>query len=205
MQVAETLSTDRTVPAVMTIAIHLLFAYVVAVSVGIIPKPPLLRHPVLVDVPNEPKPPEPVTRSPLPSIDPIPQISDEPAGPLTVPFIPVAEIDPLVGEVPIEIGGGGGELRPLVQAIAARLLQHTDPPYPSVSRIREEQGVVQVRVTISPYGTVGDVSVEKSSGYARLDEAALKAVREWRFAPAMRGELAVVGSVIVPVRFELRR
>ncbi len=44
----------------------------------------------------------------------------------------------------------------------------------------------------------------RSSGYARLDEAAQDAVRQWRFVPAKSGEQLVDSWVLVPVQFSLR-
>jgi protein TonB len=48
------------------------------------------------------------------------------------------------------------------------------------------------------------MSVVRSAGHADLDEAAMEAVRKWRFEPARRGKDAVTVWVTLPVRFELR-
>jgi protein TonB len=42
-----------------------------------------------------------------------------------------------------------------------------------------------------------------SSGFPRLDEAALQAARSWEFEPARVGSLAVKSDIEVPVRFKL--
>jgi len=47
------------------------------------------------------------------------------------------------------------------------------------------------------------VSVAQSSGVAILDDAALAAVRQWRFVPAIRGGTPVQGTAEIPVRFRL--
>ena len=49
------------------------------------------------------------------------------------------------------------------------------------------------------------MTVETSAGYAALDQAAMIAVRTWRFEPARRGSEAVAVWVTLPVRFELSR
>ena len=49
-----------------------------------------------------------------------------------------------------------------------------------------------------------DVMMAKSSGYGRLDESALAAVKKWKFQPAMRGGAAVEAWVLVPVEFTLK-
>jgi periplasmic protein TonB len=87
----------------------------------------------------------------------------------------------------------------------ASVVRSFEPPYPAVSRLRDEEGTVVVKIMITPYGTVGDVQLEKSSGFSRLDDAALKAVRDWKFAPARRGSQAIATWVNVPVTFVLNR
>jgi protein TonB len=61
------------------------------------------------------------------------------------------------------------------------------PDYPQMSRRLGEQGAVVLRVMILTDGRAGEIQLLKSSGYARLDRAAIEAVREWRFVPALRG------------------
>jgi len=61
------------------------------------------------------------------------------------------------------------------------------PDYPQMSRRLGEQGAVVLRVMISPDGRAGEIQLSKSSGYSRLDRAAIEAVREWRFVPALKG------------------
>ena len=52
-------------------------------------------------------------------------------------------------------------------------------------------------------GQPDSVTVAKSSGYQILDEAALKAVMQWAFAPARRGQAAIDGWVQVPLSFKI--
>ena len=61
------------------------------------------------------------------------------------------------------------------------------PDYPQISRRLGEQGAVVLRVMITPDGRAGEVQLLKGSGYARLDRAAIEAVRDWRFVPALKG------------------
>ena len=42
-----------------------------------------------------------------------------------------------------------------------------------------------------------------SSGYERLDRAAVEAVRHWRFAPARRGTETIAAWALVPILFQL--
>ena len=61
------------------------------------------------------------------------------------------------------------------------------PEYPALSRRLGEQGAVVLRVLITAEGRASEVIVLKSSGSARLDEAAKATIRDWRFLPAVRG------------------
>ena len=82
-------------------------------------------------------------------------------------------------------------------------LRNPPPQYPAESRKLREQGVVMLKVSVTAAGRAADVELHRSSGYARLDEAALKAVRRGVFKPARVGLTAVACAVEVPVRFGL--
>jgi protein TonB len=47
------------------------------------------------------------------------------------------------------------------------------------------------------------LSISQSSGHALLDQAALKAIKSWRFRPARAGPLPIPSTVEVPIRFTL--
>ncbi len=85
----------------------------------------------------------------------------------------------------------------------AAYLNNPTPDYPSVSRRLGEQGLVLLHVQVTEDGTAGSVTLQTGSGSTRLDQAALEAVKKWRFVPAKRGEQAVSASVVVPVRFSI--
>ncbi|MGC3969780.1 MAG: energy transducer TonB [Pirellulales bacterium] len=55
--------------------------------------------------------------------------------------------------------------------------------YPYESRLAREQGTVKLRVRVDQRGAVVEASVAASSGYPRLDAAALAAMRLWQFTP----------------------
>jgi periplasmic protein TonB len=86
----------------------------------------------------------------------------------------------------------------------AAYLNNPQPVYPNMSRRVREAGTVQLRVRVSAAGLPAEILMAKSSGYARLDEAALAAVRKYKFQPAMRGNTAIEAWVIVPIEFSLR-
>jgi protein TonB len=72
------------------------------------------------------------------------------------------------------------------------------PDYPAIARKRREEGTVTLLMTLNGE-SVSTVEVEKTSGYAVLDKAAVAAARQWRFQNA--GTL----QVRVPITFRLNR
>lgn len=88
-------------------------------------------------------------------------------------------------------------------SFAADYLDNPRPAYPRLSRRLGEQGKVWLLVRVDADGRPESVAVERPSGHARLDAAALAAVRGWRFVPARRAGRAVAAEVRVPIKFAL--
>lgn len=82
-------------------------------------------------------------------------------------------------------------------------LNNPPPTYPPVSRRIGEAGQVMLEVHIQPDGSVGEIRVKRSSGFDRLDEAAIRAVRHWRYLPARRGDQAIAWWYLQPIIFSL--
>jgi protein TonB len=85
----------------------------------------------------------------------------------------------------------------------ANYLNNPKPVYPGIARRRHWEGLVLLRVYVTADGRCGEVSVQRSSGHDVLDEAALDAVKKWRFVPAKRGDAAQASWVTVPIEFQL--
>ncbi len=64
------------------------------------------------------------------------------------------------------------------------------PPYPAASIRAQEQGTTRLEVCVSSNGRVTSATVAQSSGHVRLDEAALKWIRNGRFSPGSVGGVA---------------
>ncbi|MGZ8184735.1 MAG: energy transducer TonB [Methylobacter sp.] len=77
------------------------------------------------------------------------------------------------------------------------------PKYPGIATSRGWEGTVHLLVKVSAEGDSEEVTVQRSSGYDALDEAAIEAVEKWKFIPAKRGETPVSSSVVVPINFVL--
>ena len=86
----------------------------------------------------------------------------------------------------------------------ANYLNNPKPVYPMVARQRHWEGLVMLRVYITADGHAAQVVVQRSSGHEQLDEAALEAVKNWRFIPAKRGEFAEASWANVPIDFSLQ-
>ena len=78
------------------------------------------------------------------------------------------------------------------------------PDYPRGARQRGEQGDVVVEMTVGESGTVNGAKVVLSSGFAELDEAAVKAVKAAKFTPARSGDRAVSAVARLRLTFRLR-
>ncbi|TAK89929.1 MAG: TonB family protein [Burkholderiaceae bacterium] len=84
----------------------------------------------------------------------------------------------------------------------AAYLHNPPPNYPSISLNRGETGLTLLHVYVAANGTPSQITIKQSSGYARLDQAAVEAVWRWKFIPARQGDEAVAGWVNVPINFD---
>lgn len=82
--------------------------------------------------------------------------------------------------------------------------ERTPPAYPPFSRRWGETGIVVLRVELDEQGRVASALVKSSSGHARLDEAALTAVKTWRCNPAQRNGQPVRAIALQPFNFILQ-
>ena len=85
----------------------------------------------------------------------------------------------------------------------ARPISNPNPMYPPEAVQRRLEGRVILSVTIAATGKVNRVSVAESCGHQALDQAALDAVRRWRFSPATRDGEPVEWTARLPIRFRL--
>lgn len=86
----------------------------------------------------------------------------------------------------------------------AELSVYVEPDYPSVARAAGIEGEVVLRVRVDDAGRVVEIELVSTDSGDLFTEAAQRAVREWRFHPAVRNGSPVASWVIVPLRFRLR-
>ncbi len=161
--------------------------------------PPQPQH---IETPKPlPTPPQPKVHS-KPSPAPVPLAKEPSPTALTTqapPPAPVAEAAPAKA-APVEAPAPA----PIVQPrFDAAYLNNPPPNYPTLSRRMNEQGKVFLRVHVQPSGLPDQVELKTSSGFPRLDNSAIEAVKHWRFVPAKQGNDAVAAWVVVPVAFNL--
>jgi protein TonB len=131
----------------------------------------------------------------------------EPA--LTVPAPeprPAAEPAPpreVARAAPAREGEGAAGEKTTPPSFNAAYLRNPAPRYPVSARRNGEQGTVTLRVLVTREGLAGSVNVQGTSGSGALDQAAVDAVRGWRFVPARQGQQPVEAWVLVPIVFRL--
>jgi protein TonB len=89
--------------------------------------------------------------------------------------------------------------------LSSTMISATPPKYPLEARRAHEEGTVVLKLVLSTEGQVSDIAVARSSGSDRLDQAALSAVRKWRWRPMLRSGQAVMVQGNVTIPFVLQR
>lgn len=163
------------------------------------PKPPEPEPP-------KPVPPKPVTtppkvqptvvasqRAPAPQ-DMVVPAAPEPPAPATPP--PPTPAAPPTAQVTTAPEPTTPPTPKILSSSAVSILVDAKPVYPAASMELGEVGTVTMMLLIDEQGRVKDVQVTKSSGYPRLDRAAVAAQRQLRLKPYI--EAGVPRSVYVP-------
>ena len=156
-------------------------------------------------VPPKPLPPPPAAKMPPPPQLTLPLIATET---VTAPAPMVAQVlPPPPPAAPVATVEAPPAPAPsLPRTLPPSAVQYLVAPAPVYSRISakmRESGKAVVRVFIDEAGLPRNVQLAASTGFARLDEAALAAVRNCRFKPYLENGVAVAGWAAVPIEFEL--
>jgi periplasmic protein TonB len=87
-------------------------------------------------------------------------------------------------------------------------VQYRHPPrppvYPRVALKRRQQGEVLLKALVNENGKTENIKLIKSSGYAALDDSALRAVSGWEFEAARSNGNSIRAWIKVPVEFYIR-
>jgi TonB family protein len=102
-------------------------------------------------------------------------------------------------------GTGGGAYRPGNGVETPRLLKEVKPQYTAQAMRAKIQGEVLLECIVGPDGQVGNIRVVRSLDSAfGLDQEAIKAARQWRFAPGTKQGQPVAVLVTIAIAFTLR-
>jgi protein TonB len=186
--------------------------------------------PLMVALLSEPaptRPPEPAlpvprhsVQLPTPALMPPPELrisAEAPPAPpaaVVVPVLPPMPASPAPGPVPAEPLPVRAlppvAAPPAPPVLGASAIRYRVPPaieVPMASRRLGEAGTVLLRVWVDAQGLPRQVSLHRSSGFPRLDEQALSAMRQARFQPvvqpASEGGNAIDWVVIAPLQYEI--
>ncbi len=170
-----------------------------------------------------PSPPTPAPRTPAPQ--PVAaQTAQAVPAPLAVPVAPTEPDNSALSPAPVtattstaNTSGSSNASPPSGAATAAHrtpalelpssdaeYLNNPKPAYPAVSKRLGEQGKVVIRTFIGVDGTAQQVQIKQSSGFDRLDQAALATALKWRYVPGKRAGVAEAMWFDVPFNWVLR-
>lgn len=135
---------------------------------------------------EKPQPQQIVAQAPI--VSPAEPVAPPP------PPIAVAEAPPPRPAGPVTLSG----------ELSVTCTERQPPAYPPLSRRLGEEGKVVLRVELDEQGAVSAARVATGSGFARLDEAALAAVKTWRCNPARRDGQPVRAVALQPFKFVLQ-
>lgn len=167
------------------------------------PRPPKPEPPKPTPPRPEPAKPEPAPARPLPvAPTPVPA----PVAPAPAPVAPTAPVAPPAPPAPVAPPAPPTPPKPVprteVSITASYAASNRKPEYPKMSQRLGEQGTVMLAVLVKSDGSAGDVEVKSSSGFPRLDRAAIDAVKSWHFNPATVDGKPVDKTYDVPITFK---
>ncbi len=202
---------DRALVVAVVVLAHAVLLWSWA-SLPSLPKPVHHEMSVSVALPSPPQP-APAVPKPEPRPEPKPAVKPKPVEPQRVQPAPQA-----APEVPAETPtppspASSAPAQPVAAPPSqpdrdpdyqAAYLNNPAPAYPMVARRMGWQGRVVLNVEVLASGSPGQIKLHRSSGHDVLDNAAIQAVRNWRFVAARQGGQVVTKWFLVPIPFILK-
>ena len=166
---------------------------------SIAPPPPQPTPPVHTKPKVQPKPaptpkPTPLPQAAAPSPTPVAAPDPTPPAP-AAPATPPAAATPSIGKPTMEISAPKN-----VSHVECNIAQ---PDYPTLSRRRGESGTAYVHFVVGLTGKLESIELKKSSGFSRLDDAAVAAVRASACKPYLENGEPVRAAYTQPFNFNL--
>ncbi|MGV0960047.1 MAG: energy transducer TonB [Limnohabitans sp.] len=180
---------------------HLIMANVItdAPAAPATPAPLPQAQPKSLPLPRTPTPPLTPTLTPTP-------VASSAAPTAAAPTVPAPSAAPAAAAPTGNQRPGTASATPapvVLPSSDADYLNNPAPVYPGMSRRMGEQGTAVLRVFINTEGRAEKAEIRSSSGYSRLDEAALATVQRWRYVPGKRAGVPEAMWFNVPIRFVL--
>lgn len=180
-------------------------------DIDTLPPPPAVEFPRPPAIEPPPPPPQDIGMQP-PAVEPPPQPAErnseqEPVQKHTTPQAPRETPPPKPQRPPsvaVQSAPAPSQARVAVDKPPS-LRRRIKYEYPEGARQRGEEGDVTLELDISAHGTVDEVRIVESCGFAELEQAAVKAVKRERFIPARSGSSKVPASARLTLTFRLRR
>jgi protein TonB len=195
-----TTSTPRRTGLLILVAgLHVLIIYGLMVATGVVRQPAFVTPLEAVFIPEATQPEEqpevkikPEIDQPVAVDEPVPEVQFEEA------VVPPSDVP-----VPASATAISGSQQQGAPAQDLKTSNRVDPIYPPASRRAGEEGTVRLKVLVDTNGRASNVQVMQSSGFSRLDQAAMEAVRKWRFVAATDGTNKIQAYTQVAVTFKL--
>ena len=161
------------------------------------PKPKVETHPTPVVKRTTPEP-SPLVAVPAPNAAATPESTPAPP-----PAAPTTNAPPAAAAAAASAPAIG---RDTLTIAAPKDVAHLDcsiakPEYPTLSQRRGEAGTAYVRFVVGLTGKIEDIELKKSSGFARLDDAALAAMRASACHPYVENGAPVRAAYTQPFTF----
>ena len=180
------------------------------------PHPPRIIEKTFIDVALTAPPPETSKVPTLPPVEPPPKVETPPPKPEPKPEpVQVVRQEMAIPEPKPEPPPPSPKPEPppvvappsppteYVHVTQPTYAQRAEPIYPTEARRRHQQGIVVLELFINELGALDKVEITKSSGFPLLDAAAIKAMHQSQFDPAMNGEMKIRSRAEATVTFRL--
>ncbi len=185
-----------------------------SITAQLIPPAPAAQPVAVQSAAQQPAPPKPTPRvkpkvEPKPVQQAIPTPRPVAQAPSPTPAPAAADPTPApAAPAPAAPAAAPGPARETMQVsapknVSALTCNFVKPAYPSMSKRRGETGTAYVHFIIGVTGKIESVQLQKSSGYPRLDEAALEATRASTCPPYIENGQAIRAAHTLPFNFTL--
>lgn len=201
-------------PAVVAVVLGHAVALAAVLSFGAVTGNHTKRPPLVIKLLELPADPPPNAPPPPEKVEIVPEAPEQPVIIAPPPVVRAPVVAPMVVTAPqappprtVVVAAPSAPPAPAGPVAASDLstsmISARPPKYPIESRRKREQGTVVLSVLVNTIGSVAEVRVSRSSGFARLDKAALDAIRHWRWSPNVRGGQPVMVKGFVDIPFVL--